>query len=81
MKSLLPILIAASLSPTPPSTTKTGGDGDDDKQTTPDTAIVVTRQRLDIARARVEPSLRASTYSLTNYAIENRPGAETKDLG
>ena len=28
-----------------------------------------------------EPVLGASTYTLTNDAIENRPGGETRDLG
>ena len=78
---MLPLLIAASLLTTPPSAAQTGRDGDEDEQTAPDSTIVVTGKRLDTARARVEPSLGASTYSLTNDAIENRPGGETKDLG
>lgn len=57
-------------------------DNDDDQERqAPDTEIVVTGQRLDSARAKIEPSLGASTYTLTNDAIENRPGGETRNLG
>jgi outer membrane cobalamin receptor len=65
--------------------TRTGPDGDDgdgdgaaQQQQSP---IVVTAHRLDVARANVEPDFGASTYTLTNDAIENRPGGETTNLG
>lgn len=41
---------------------------------------MVTARRLDTARATVDPSLGASTYTLTNDAVENRPGGETTTL-
>lgn len=54
---------------------------DEAKQAKPDAEIVVTARRLDVARANVEPHLGASTYTLTNDAVENRPGGETTNLG
>ncbi|MEA3003257.1 MAG: hypothetical protein QOH81_2045 [Sphingomonadales bacterium] len=54
---------------------------DDDERAKPETELVVTARRLDVARERVEPSLGASTYTLTNDAVENRPGGETTSLG
>ena len=59
-------------------------DPDDDDEAKPAkaaTEIVVTARRLDVARASVEADLGASTYTLTNEVIENRPGGETTDLG
>ena len=56
-------------------------DQDDEEHSASATEIVVTGQRLDAARAKIEPSLGASTYTLTNDTIENRPGGETRTLG
>lgn len=56
-------------------------DDEDEERRAPTTEIEVTGQRLDAARARIEPSLGATTYTLTNDAIENRPGGETRDVG
>jgi outer membrane receptor protein involved in Fe transport len=56
-------------------------DDDDDEKRPPLTEIVVTSSRLDIARANVEPSLGASTYTLSNEAVESRPGSETVSVG
>lgn len=76
-----PVLILAALAAiSAPPAAKSPVDDDEEAQA-PVTEIVVTGQRLDGARARIEPSLGASTYSLTNDAIENRPGGETRDLG
>lgn len=69
----------AAMAP-PPVTAKDVGD-QEDEQGAPASEIVVTGKRLDAARAQVEPALGASTYTLTNDAIENRPGGETRDLG
>lgn len=63
------------------STARAGGGDDDEERGGPDNAITVTARRLDAARATIEPSLGASTYTLTNDAIENRPGGETRNLG
>jgi len=40
----------------------------------------VTAHRLDTARSGIEASLGASTYTLSNEAVENRPGGETTTL-
>ena len=55
-------------------------DDDDDGAQQPVTEVVVTARRLDEARASVEPSLGASTYALSNDAVENRPGGESANL-
>ncbi len=76
------ILLAASLAAmTPPPATLPDAGDDDGEPSAPVSEIVVTGQRLDAARARVEPALGASTYTLTNDTIENRPGGETRDIG
>jgi outer membrane cobalamin receptor len=64
-----------------PAQIRTPVDADDQERRVPETEIVVTGQRLDSARAKIEPSLGASTYTLSNDAIENRPGGETRNLG
>ena len=55
-------------------------DTDDGQTKQPVAEIVVTAQRLDTARAKVEPSLGASTYTLSNEAVENRPSGETTNI-
>lgn len=75
---LLPLIAFSASSPAaaaPPP------DDDDEERAKPETDIIVTARRLDVARANVEPSLGASTYTLTNEALENRPGGETTKLG
>ncbi|MDE2265573.1 MAG: TonB-dependent receptor [Alphaproteobacteria bacterium] len=53
---------------------------EDDEPAPKMTQVVVTAQRLDVARATVQPSLGASTYTVTNDTVENRPGGETTSL-
>ncbi len=55
-------------------------DGDSDDARKPVDTVVVTAQRLDAARAAIEPDLGASTYALSNDAVENRPGSETTTI-
>jgi outer membrane receptor for ferrienterochelin and colicins len=55
-------------------------DDDDEATAGPVTEVVVTARRLDTARANVEPSLGASTYTLSNVAVERLPGGETTNL-
>ncbi|MBV1687946.1 TonB-dependent receptor [Novosphingobium sp. G106] len=58
-------------------------DDDDDDDVRPSSApaeIVITARRLDAARADIEPDLGASTFSLSNEAIERRPAGETASL-
>ena len=42
--------------------------------------IVVTARRLDSARESIKPSLGASTYTLTNAAIQNLPGSDNQPI-
>lgn len=42
--------------------------------------IVITARRLDTARTQIDAGLGATVYSLTNEAIENRPGGETGSI-
>lgn len=61
---------------------KAGDDEDDDEERrAPETEITVTAHRLDSARARIDPSLGAASYAISNDAVENRPGGETRTLG
>jgi outer membrane receptor protein involved in Fe transport len=60
-----------------------GDDDDDDARAAKPGAVselVVTARRLDVARATIEPSLGASTYTLSEEVIENRPGGESAPL-
>jgi hypothetical protein len=59
------------------------GDQDEDDEedrAQPSSPILVTAQRLDAARTQIDAALGATLYSLTNEAIENRPGGETGSL-
>ena len=87
----LPVTPATSSSQTVPSAvptpsvvpsaiTKRDADDDGDDGPAPVGDIVVQAARLDKARAAVDPALGASTYTLTNDAIEKRPGGETTTL-
>ena len=64
----------------PPAITKRDADEDGDDGPAAVGDIVVQAARLDKARAAVDPALGASTYTLTNDAIEKRPGGETTTL-
>ena len=44
------------------------------------TEIVVTARRLNEARESIKPSLGASTYTLTNAAIQNLPGSDNQPI-
>ncbi len=78
MRCLLPFLSVPAVLAAAPALAQP--DRDDDEPAPPLTEIVVTAQRLDVARARIEPSLGASTYTLSNEAVENRPSGETTNL-
>lgn len=74
----------------PPTSSKTDApvairDSDDGQETddrhAAETDITVTARRLDAARAAIEPALGASTYTIDNETLENRPGGETRTLG
>jgi len=70
--------LLATSAPAAPRQPHDDDDGEEVKQ--PVTEIVVTARRLDEARASVEPSLGALIYSLSNDAVENRPGGEAANL-
>lgn len=55
-------------------------DDDDDGHPLQSGEIVVTARKLDSARASVSGSLGASTYALSNDAIEKRPSGEAANL-
>ena len=78
---MLFLFLSGLLVATPPVAPIAADPDDESERRAPTTEIVVTGQRLDAARAMVEPALGASTYTLTNDAIENRPGGETRNLG
>jgi hypothetical protein len=51
-------------------------DDDDDEGPVPTGEIVVTARKLDAARASINPALGASSYLLTNDALEKRPSGD-----
>ena len=53
---------------------------DDDDDIAPIEQVAVTAQRLDVARSDVQKSLGATSYTLTNDAVESRPSGETTTL-
>jgi outer membrane cobalamin receptor len=60
---------------------KTAADEDDDEgKAQPDTTVVITGRKLDVARTQINPELGATVYSLGNEAIDDRPGGETTSM-
>jgi outer membrane receptor protein involved in Fe transport len=57
-----------------------GDDDDDLRPTSVPAEIVITARRLDAARAEIGPDLGASTYTLSNEALESRPSGETTSI-
>ena len=72
------LTVAAILSIT---TGAAADDDDDDGPAKPVTELLVTAKRLDAARANIEPTLGASTYTIANEAVESRPGGESMSIG
>ncbi len=73
--ALVALLLVLSM----PATALASDDGEDAPDG-PISQVVVTAQRLDVARANIQANLGASTYALSNDAVENRPGGETINL-
>jgi outer membrane receptor for ferrienterochelin and colicins len=80
--SLLPFL-APSIAraqdvpaPVPPATAPAAQTGDAGSGTD----IVVTGQRLDAARAHIQPSLGATSYEMTSATIQALPGGENQQF-
>ncbi len=64
-----------------PASSRAAPDPDgDDGPAKPVTEIVITARRLDAARENINTSLGASTYALSNGAVESRPGSETVSI-
>lgn len=81
--ALLAMMVAsgAQAATAPPAQTRHDDDDDDDDgHPVPSGAIVVTARKLDTARASVSTSLGASTYALSNDAVEKRPSGESANL-
>ena len=55
-------------------------DDEDDGPAKPISELIVTARRLDAARADIEPSLGASTYTLSGEMVDNRPGSESLNI-
>ena len=51
-----------------------------DQSTSPPSDIVVTAKRLDAARASIQPSLGATSYSITNATIQALPGGDNQQF-
>ena len=80
MKTLILIAVPiAALAVATPALAQQDPDGDDGPGK-PVTEVTITARRLDAARANIEPSLGASTYALTNDAVESRPSGETTTI-
>lgn len=76
--SLLAACLLAAHAPRARAQDRDDDDDDDDvRQSSAPTEIVITARRLDAARADIAPNLGASTFTLSNEAIERRPGGET----
>lgn len=56
------------------------GKDDDEERAEPASKIVITARRLDAARTQIDEGLGATVYSLSNDAVENRPGGETGSI-
>lgn len=74
------VLVAAVLFVPPMAHAIEQDDDGDDGPAKPVTELIITARRLDAARANVNPTLGASTYSLSNEAVESRPGGETGSI-
>jgi hypothetical protein len=86
------LLLAALSAPSPQdgdySPAKTSGgnaaqpsDEDEDQgKAEPNTTVVITGRKLDVARTQINPELGSTVYSLGNDAIDDRPGGETSSM-
>ena len=51
-----------------------------DQTTSPRSAIIVTAKKLDAARASIQPSLGATSYTITNETIQALPGGDNQQF-
>jgi hypothetical protein len=63
-----------------PKSSREQDDDDDEGKAQPNTTVVITGRKLDVARTQINPELGATVYSLGNDAIEDRPGGETSSM-
>ncbi|HMC91743.1 MAG TPA: TonB-dependent receptor [Allosphingosinicella sp.] len=77
-----PVAAEKDRSPEPPRAAKPRTEDDDDEgeRVDPNSPVVITARRLDAARTRIDAGLGATVYSLTNDAVEKRPGGETGSI-
>jgi outer membrane receptor for ferrienterochelin and colicins len=85
--SALPVLALASqtalaqVSTSPPQTPVTDpASATSDQVTSPHSAIIVTANKLDAARASIQPSLGATSYTITNETIQALPGGDNQQF-
>jgi outer membrane receptor protein involved in Fe transport len=78
---LLPLVLLATFIPAAQAQDKDGDDDDDDlRPSSAPAEIVITARLLDAGRAEIEPALGASSYTLSNDALEHRPAGETASI-
>lgn len=66
--------------PLPPGGHDVDEDDEEEGRSQQTGGIVITAHKLDAARTQIDAALGSTVYSLTNDAIENRPGGETGSL-
>ena len=72
-------LAQASTAPSPAAATDPAS-ATSDQSTSPPSDIVVTAKRLDAARASIQPSLGATSYTITNATIQALPGGDNQQF-
>lgn len=71
----------APLAKTAGQTPQSRAEADDDEgKAQPNSKVVITGRKLDVARTQINPELGATVYSLGNDAIDDRPGGETSSM-
>lgn len=81
--ALLPFVLAAHpalAADGPRSTSASSADNDDKDGDNGGSAIVVTAQRLDAARDRIDPALGANDYAFDRASLDNQPGGADRNL-
>lgn len=71
---------ASAAAPSKPQRDDEHDDEEDEGGAQPTTEVVVTARRLDAARTLIDVGLGATVTTLSNDAVENRPGGETGSI-
>jgi outer membrane receptor protein involved in Fe transport len=77
---LIVILLCASAWPAAAQEAGSAASASGEPASSPLPEITVTAQRLDAARSGIQPRIGASTYSLSEAAIDNQPGGDNTPL-